>query len=63
MTASFRVGYASPSQFSREYRRLFGVAPGRDIARLRDSGVDLDALDHAAGRASARTGAGIVRGE
>ncbi|HWO63683.1 MAG TPA: AraC family transcriptional regulator, partial [Umezawaea sp.] len=28
------VGYDSPSQFSREYRRLFGEPPGRDAARL-----------------------------
>ncbi len=31
----FAVGYDSPSQFSREYSRLFGAPPGRDIARLR----------------------------
>ena len=30
-----RVGYDSPSQFSREYRRLFGAPPGQDAARLR----------------------------
>jgi AraC-like DNA-binding protein len=29
------VGYDSPSQFSREYRRLFGAPPGRDAERLR----------------------------
>lgn len=34
-TAAMSVGYESPSQFSREYRRLFGYAPARDIARLR----------------------------
>ncbi len=34
-TACFRVGYESASQFSREYRRLFGESPRRDIARLR----------------------------
>jgi AraC-like DNA-binding protein len=34
-TASQRVGYLSPSQFSREYSRFFGGAPTRDIARLR----------------------------
>jgi AraC-like DNA-binding protein len=34
-TASQRVGYLSPSQFSREYSRFFGSAPARDIARLR----------------------------
>ncbi|GAY17006.1 AraC family transcriptional regulator [Mycobacterium sp. shizuoka-1] len=30
-----RVGYDSPSQFTREYRRLFGVPPGLDAQRLR----------------------------
>jgi AraC-like DNA-binding protein len=33
--AGYRVGYDSPSQFSREYRRLFGAPPVRDIGRLR----------------------------
>lgn len=36
--AGFQVGYESPSQFSREYARLFGVPPARDAARLRASG-------------------------
>jgi hypothetical protein len=31
----FAVGYDSPSQFSREYRRLFGVPPSRDALALR----------------------------
>ncbi len=35
-TAGCRVGYQSPSQFSREYRRLFGDSPQRDVARLRE---------------------------
>jgi AraC-like DNA-binding protein len=30
----YLVGYESPSQFSREYRRTFGVPPGRDAVRL-----------------------------
>ena len=34
-TAGHRVGYESPSQFSREYRRLFGVPPGKDSQKLR----------------------------
>jgi AraC-like DNA-binding protein len=34
-TAAFQVGYESPSQFSREYRRLFGDPPARDVGRLR----------------------------
>lgn len=37
-TASLQVGYLSASQFSREYGRLFGHAPSRDIARLREQG-------------------------
>jgi AraC-like DNA-binding protein len=32
------VGYGSPSQFSREYRRLFGAPPGQDATRLRTAG-------------------------
>jgi transcriptional regulator GlxA family with amidase domain len=28
------VGYDSPSQFSREYRRMFGAPPAQDAARL-----------------------------
>lgn len=35
--AAFQVGYESPSQFSREYSRLFGAPPLRDIARLRQA--------------------------
>ena len=34
-TAAFEVGYESPSQFSREYRRVFGAPPLRDITSLR----------------------------
>lgn len=33
--AAHRVGYESPSQFSREYRRLFGTPPRADIDQLR----------------------------
>ena len=33
--AAGRVGYGSASQFSREYRRLFGEPPARDVDRLR----------------------------
>ena len=35
----FSVGYESPSQFSREYSRLFGSPPGRDVARLRTEAI------------------------
>ncbi len=34
-SAAHRVGYESPSQFSREYRRMFGTPPARDVAQLR----------------------------
>jgi len=34
-TAGFEVGYESPSQFNREYNRLFGAPPLRDITHLR----------------------------
>jgi AraC-like DNA-binding protein len=34
-TIGFSVGYNSPSQFTREYRRFYGVTPGRDAARLK----------------------------
>lgn len=33
-STAHRVGYESPSQFSREYARMFGNPPGRDINRL-----------------------------
>jgi AraC-like DNA-binding protein len=35
--AAYAVGYESPSQFNREYRQRFGLPPGRDAARLRES--------------------------
>ena len=34
-TAGYRVGYQSPSQFSREYSRLYGLSPLRDVESLR----------------------------
>ena len=33
--AAFQVGYESASQFSREYSRMFGASPRRDVASLR----------------------------
>lgn len=32
---AFQVGYESPSQFSREYSRMFGLPPKEDVKRLR----------------------------
>jgi AraC-like DNA-binding protein len=42
-SAARQVGYLSASQFSREYTRLFGNAPTRDIATLRQDGAPWDA--------------------
>jgi AraC-like DNA-binding protein len=33
--AGYAVGYESPSQFSRDYARLFGMSPAKDAWRLR----------------------------
>src|SRR5580698_4061898 len=40
--AGHRVGYESSSQFSREYRRLFGAPPRAEISRLRETGVSAE---------------------
>ena len=34
-SAAFRVGYEDPSYFSRDYKKIFGAPPQRDISRLR----------------------------
>ena len=34
-SVAFEVGYESASQFSREYARQFGIAPAKDVARMR----------------------------
>ncbi|MGF6936028.1 AraC-like DNA-binding protein [Paraburkholderia sp. UCT70] len=33
-TAGYRVGYQSPSQFSREYSRMYGLSPLRDVGAM-----------------------------
>jgi AraC-like DNA-binding protein len=38
-SAAFEVGYESASQFNREYSRLFGQPPRRDIRTLRSPGA------------------------
>ncbi|WP_295483208.1 AraC family transcriptional regulator [uncultured Pseudomonas sp.] len=37
--AGYRVGYESPSQFSRDYARVFGLPPARDAVRLRSASL------------------------
>lgn len=39
--AAFQVGYESPSQFSREYARMFGAPPKRDAMALKAMAVPL----------------------
>jgi AraC-like DNA-binding protein len=36
-SAGFRVGYEDPAYFSREYKKLFGAPPQRDIIKLRSN--------------------------
>ena len=43
---SFDVGYDSPSQFSREYRRMFGAPPSRDAMALREKAALLTLKRH-----------------
>ena len=33
-TASYEVGYESPTQFSREYKKMFGNPPKTDVKKL-----------------------------
>ncbi|MDZ4878242.1 MAG: HTH-type transcriptional activator RhaS [Chroococcidiopsis cubana SAG 39.79] len=41
-TAGFRVGYDDTSHFNRDYKRLFGVPPMRDVERLRELARETD---------------------
>lgn len=45
--AGYAVGYESASQFSREYARLFGAPPARDMMRLRGNGAILEDMNTA----------------
>lgn len=38
-SAGYQVGYESPSQFSREYARMFGTSPRRDVDGLRATSI------------------------
>jgi AraC-like DNA-binding protein len=53
----FSVGYESPSQFSREYKRLFGTPPGKDGEQLR-SIQELSQTPHSRVTRTGRTRAG-----
>jgi len=45
--AGRRVGYASASQFTREYARCFGTSPTKDVQRLRANGLAATATSSA----------------
>jgi AraC-like DNA-binding protein len=36
-SVGYRVGYDDASHFNREYKRLFGLPPLRDVERLREA--------------------------
>jgi AraC-like DNA-binding protein len=39
-SAGYRVGYGDASHFTREYKRLFGAPPVRDVERLREAEME-----------------------
>src|SRR3712207_1599336 len=39
-SAGYRVGYGDASQFTREYKKLFGAPPMRDVERLREGAME-----------------------
>jgi AraC-like DNA-binding protein len=39
-SAGYRVGYGDASQFNREYKRLFGAPPVRDVEQLREAAME-----------------------
>jgi AraC-like DNA-binding protein len=43
-SAGYRVGYSDASHFTREYKRLFGAPPMRDVERLREGAMESASL-------------------
>jgi AraC-like DNA-binding protein len=43
-SAGYRVGYGDASHFTREYKRLFGAPPMRDVERLRETATESASL-------------------
>jgi AraC-like DNA-binding protein len=43
-TAALEVGYESPSQFNREYKRLFGLSPLKDIRKIQNNPYNISEL-------------------
>jgi AraC-like DNA-binding protein len=57
-SAGGRVGHESPSQFSREYSRLFGAPPQRDVTRMRLAPVATASRGRTGSTSAARGGGG-----
>jgi AraC-like DNA-binding protein len=38
------VGYGDASHFTREYKRLFGAPPARDVEQLREAAMESTSL-------------------
>ena len=51
--AAFRVGYESPSQFGREYLRMFGASPRKDVSTLK---IETQRTDQTRRPSQSRTG-------
>ena len=45
-SAGFQVGYDSPSQFSRDYKKIFGRPPQSDLNHIRRIGVETYKKQH-----------------
>ena len=43
-SAGYRVGYSDASHFTREYKRLFGAPPARDVEQLREAAMESTSL-------------------
>lgn len=52
--AALRVGYESPSQFNREYKRFFGITPARDAAGLPNGNAELKVINRSVARRDER---------
>jgi AraC-like DNA-binding protein len=55
-SAGYRVGYESPSQFSRDYVRMFGLSPAKDASRLRGVPANTFIIEVEKGRRAAEEG-------
>ncbi|MHB8063159.1 MAG: AraC family transcriptional regulator [Ruminiclostridium sp.] len=44
-TAALEVGYESPSQFNREYKRLFGLSPLKDIREIQNNPYNMSEIE------------------